>query len=79
MEYKTPTDVWISVNDKLPTEKTLVLIYDSKAKDYGLATYLKSDSSDYEGWYYLYNDFFFERPPRVTHWMYLSEPQKEEC
>lgn len=63
---------WISVEDKLPEQKKLVLcrwqrVYDNDGH-YGFATY-----QEHGAWYVLN-----EGLPTVTHWMYLPEPPKIE-
>ena len=56
--------VWISVEDCLPEEDQLVLVFDPELGGFGLATYTKSD-----GW--LGDDVALYKP---THWQPLPAP-----
>ena len=60
---------WISVNDRLPGEHTLVII----------ATNVKGTSLCFHEngiWRYAYNSGFIDQALTITHWMPLPEPPK---
>ena len=62
-------DSWISVNEQMPSEETMVLVSNSKSKEVTIAYYVG------ECWL---NERHYELNAIVTHWQPLPEPPIKE-
>ncbi len=58
---------WISVKDRLPEEEVYILLYDDYCKEIITGELCNGNFCSY--------DYIM---PRVTHWMPLPEPPKED-
>lgn len=64
---------WISVNDRMPEQRTTVLVYCKNNGKQFVARY------SYNTWWLSFRDGppLFEDYSLPTHWMHLPEPPKE--
>lgn len=65
---------WISVKDRLPEEKTDVLVFDRINKTCTIGYYKKTFEDGYWNAYYGKNNLRYN----ITHWMPLPKPPKGE-
>ena len=73
------TPRWISVEEQYPDSKLAVLGYGLRSKRYGEydpfpSVHVVYTRGEDEGWFTFWNDEYV----KVTHWMLLPEPPKEE-
>lgn len=72
---------WISVEDRLPEDNLNVLVYaigDNENSVIAMTGYThKMYGYNIEGWRSPWQYFFYEY--KITHWMPLPEPPKEDC
>ena len=72
---------WISVEDRLPEDNLNVLVYaigDNENSVIAMTSYThKMYGYNIEGWRSPWQYFFYEY--KITHWMPLPEPPKEDC
>ena len=72
---------WISVEDRLPEDNLNVLVYaigDNENSVIAMTDYThKMYGYNIEGWHSPWQYFFYEY--KITHWMPLPEPPKEDC
>lgn len=72
---------WISVKDRLPEDNLNVLVYaigDNENSVIAMTGYThKMYGYNIEGWRSPWQYFFYEY--KITHWMPLPEPPKDDC
>ena len=80
-QFEAAHPKWISVKDRLPEDNLNVLVYaigDNENSVIAMTGYThKMYGYNIEGWRSPWQYFFYEY--KITHWMPLPEPPKEDC